>query len=152
MERLGMAVDVSHISEKGFWDVIEVARKPIIASHSCAKGLCPHYRNLTEAQFMAICEGGGVVGVNFYPLFLGGNNVHDIIKHILYFLSLGGENHIGFGSDFDGIPNLPEGISGAGDVDKIINALLRENISEEIVRKITYANMEKYFLKVLPKA
>lgn len=152
MEKLGMAVDVSHISEKGFWDVLETAKKPVIASHSCAAALCPHHRNLTDAQFVALCKNGGVAGVNFYPLFLGGNTVDDIVRHILHFLALGGENHIGFGSDFDGIQNLPEEICGAADFDKIINALLRGNISEEIVRKIAYTNMESYFLQILPAA
>ncbi len=150
MERLGMAVDISHISEKGFWDVMETAKKPVIASHSCAMQLCPHPRNLTDSQFTALCKNGGIVGVNFYPLFLGGNTVDDIVRHVLHFLSLGGENHIGFGSDFDGIKILPEKLHGVGDFDTIIEALLRGNISEEIVRKIAYKNMENYFLQTLP--
>ncbi|MBQ7032851.1 MAG: dipeptidase [Clostridia bacterium] len=150
MERLGMAVDVSHISEKGFWDVLDVAEKPVIASHSCAMQLCTHPRNLTDSQFEALCKNGGIVGVNFYPVFLGDTTIDSILRHFCHFLSLGGENHIGFGSDFDGISQLPQGISGASDFDKIINALLRENISEEIVRKIAYKNLENYFLKVLP--
>lgn len=151
MERLGIAVDVSHISEKGFWDVLEVAKKPVIASHSCAKALCSHQRNLTDEQFVALCKNGGVVGVNFYPLFLGGNNVEDIANHIFHFLSLGGEDHIGFGSDFDGIPDLPVGISGVANVYKIIDFLLHKNLPEEVVHKIAYSNMERYFAKTLPR-
>lgn len=151
MERLGIAVDVSHISEKGFWDVLKVARKPIIASHSCAKELCTHQRNLTDEQFVALCKNGGVVGVNFYPLFLGGNSIENVANHIFHFLSLGGEEHIGFGSDFDGIPDLPVGISGVSDVYKIVDFLLQKNLPEHIVHKIAYTNMEKYFIKTLPR-
>lgn len=151
MEWLGIAVDVSHISEKGFWDVLQVAQKPIIASHSCSKELCSHHRNLTDEQFVALCKNGGVVGVNFYPLFLGGNSIEDIANHIFHFLSLGGEDHIGFGSDFDGIPDLPLGISGVSDVYKIIDFLLQKNLPENIVRKIAYTNMQNYFIKILPR-
>lgn len=151
MEKLGMAVDVSHISEKGFWDVLECASKPIIASHSCSKHICSHPRNLSDEQFIGISKNGGVVGINFYPLFLGGNKMEDILNHIFHFLSLGGENHIGFGSDFDGIPFLPEGMKSVADLDKLINMLLQENISEGIVRKIAYQNLFNYFNEILPE-
>jgi len=151
MERLGMAVDVSHISESAFWDVMDIAAKPVIASHSCAKAVCPHVRNLTDAQFDALCKNGGIVGINFYPTFLGGDTIDDILRHIIHFLARGGEEHIGFGSDFDGVDRLPSGMQGAEDMHRLVERLLQENISENIVRKVIFQNMEQYFLRVLPK-
>ena len=150
MNHLGMAVDVSHLSEQGFWDVLEVTQKPIIASHSASKTLCAHTRNLSDEQVEAIIKTGGIIGINFYPTFLGGDSIEDIIRHILYFLDRGGENHIGFGSDFDGADALPKGISGNMDMYKIINALLRRNIREDIVQKLAFYNMKRYFTSVLP--
>ncbi len=150
MERLGMTVDVSHISEKGFWDTLEVAKKPVIASHSCSYAVHPHHRNLSDDQFCALCRTGGVVGINFYTDFLGGEHIEDIVRHIMHFLSLGGENHIGLGSDFDGIERLPIGICGVADTYKVLEALLQKNLPEEIVKKIAFGNMERYFAAVLP--
>ena len=150
MEALGIAVDVSHISEKGFWDVLEVATAPIIASHSCAKALCDHPRNLTDAQFGAICKNDGMVGINFFPDFLGGDRMEDVLRHILHFLELGGEDCIGLGSDFDGIPAAPQGLSGTCDMYALLERMLQENIPESIVKKVAYTNMERYFLRILP--
>lgn len=151
METLGMAVDVSHISEKGFWDVMETVKKPVIASHSCSKVLCKHPRNLTDAQFAAIRQNGGVVGVNFYPEFLGGESIDDVFRHIVHFLEEDGEDYVGFGSDFDGISSVPQGLSGAQDMYALIEQMLRGNIPETTVRKIAYGNMERYFLQILPQ-
>ncbi len=151
MERLGMAVDISHISEKGFWDVIDIAKKPVIASHSCAKTLCPHVRNLTDAQFDVLCENGGIVGINFYPTFLGGNTIDDILRHILHFLARGGKDYIGLGSDFDGVDRLPNGMCGTKDIYILAERLLKENLAESIVNQIFFQNMERYFLRILPK-
>ncbi len=152
MNRLGMAVDVSHLSERGFWDVLEITQKPIIASHSSAKAICSHDRNLTDMQFAALVKNDGVVGINFYPQFLGGNDIEDILRHILHFMELGGENHIGFGSDFDGVDVLPSGMRGNADIYKIIDIMLRHNIREDIVRKVAFENMKRYFTAVLPFA
>ncbi len=151
METLGMAVDVSHISEKGFWDVLETAKKPVIASHSCAKTLCNHPRNLTDAQFAALRKNRGILGINFYPEFLGGDSIDDVFRHIMHFLEEDGEDYIGFGSDFDGISSVPRGLSGARDMYALIDRMLRENIPETTVRKVAYTNMERYFLEILPQ-
>ncbi len=143
MNKLGMLIDVSHLSPKGFWDVIEYTNKPIIASHSNAIELCNHKRNLTAEQFKAIVSNGGVVGINFFPYFLNnkGEASHkDIIKHIEYFMGLGGENHIGLGSDFDGIDKTPRDINGIQDIDIIFNALLQLNYSQAQVNKIAGGN------------
>jgi len=150
MNRLGMMIDVSHMSEKGFYDVFEISKKPFIASHSNSKQLCPHSRNLTDNQFKALCIAGGVVGINLCPLFLGENpNIDTIIKHIEHFMSLGGENHVGIGADFDGIDSLPFGIHGCENISDILEKLLKLNYSENLVKKISSENFYNVFFKVL---
>jgi len=146
MERLGIVADVSHLNEKSFWEVIKNYKRPIIASHSNSKSLCPHVRNLTDEQFLAICRSDGCVGINFFPDFLTTKNTcnaEDIIHHIRHFLKLGGENHIGLGSDFDGTKTLPAGILGAEDMGKIITLLERAKIRDNVIDKITHENFER---------
>ena len=148
MNTLGMLVDVSHASEKTFWDVVETSGKPITASHSNAAAVCGHKRNLTDEQFRAICSMGGVVGINYYPLFVNNTNcagLDDVICHIEHFMSLGGEDHIGLGGDFDGIDTTPAGLDGVEDVYKLLDALLTRNYSEQQVKKIAGGN----FLRLL---
>ncbi len=107
MNELGIIVDVSHLSEGGFWDVADISRKPFIASHSCARALCDHSRNLTDAQLRAVAEHGGVVGVNFNSGFLNGREDYtpnaDIIRHMDYIRRKAGIESVALGSDFDGI-------------------------------------------------
>ena len=107
MEELGMLVDVSHLSEGGFWDVCERAKKPFLASHSCARALCDHPRDLTDRQLRALAERGGIVGVNFYSEFLEQGSrcarIEDILRHVEHIRSVAGEETVALGSDFDGI-------------------------------------------------
>ena len=152
MNNLGMMVDVSHLSEKGFWDVSETTEKPFIASHSNTRKYCKNKRNLTDEQIKEIIRQKGCIGINFYPVFLTDGQsakVYDIIKHTEHILSLGGENNVGFGSDFDGIDCLPEGIDGAESYEKIINEFLKLGYSEELLCKICYNNFINVFKKVL---
>lgn len=152
MQKIGMLVDVSHLNEESFWDVVSCMNRPFIASHSCSRALCDHPRNLTDGQFRAICEADGCVGINFYPEFLsaGGNaSIDDIICHIEHFLKLGGENHIGLGADFDGVDRLPEGIRGVQDVGKIFEGLQRRGHSRRTIEKIAYKNFAHVIAKVL---
>jgi membrane dipeptidase len=152
MNSLGMLVDVSHISEKGFWDVLELTRSPIIASHSNAQSICSHVRNLTDEQIKAIGKNGGVMGINFYPAFLNDSkkaSVTDIVNHIEHMASLVGCDYIGIGADFDGVEALPEGINGLQDVEKVINTLLKLNYSQEWVEKIAGLNFLRVIKSVL---
>lgn len=107
MNRLGMLIDVSHLSEGGFNDVAEHSKKPFVASHSCARALCNHQRNLTDKQLKAIGDKGGLIGVNFCAAFLregaGYSSIEDIVSHTVYMADKAGVESIGFGSDFDGI-------------------------------------------------
>ena len=101
MNELGMAVDVSHLNDKSFFKVIDCAQKPI-ATHSNCRAVCDVLRNLTDLQIKLICEKGGIIGLNFYPLFLGDNPMQKIYENIYRLCDMGYENNIAIGSDFDG--------------------------------------------------
>jgi len=139
--------DVSHITEKGFWNVMEEADFPI-ASHSNVKALCNHPRNLTDEQMKALFNKGGVMGITFVPSFLnesGKASIADILKHIDYVCSLGGASHLGFGSDFDGIETTPKELTNYGDYPVLLNELLK-HYSEDVVKGFLFEN----FYKALP--
>lgn len=138
MDSLGIILDVSHMSQKSFYDAVKIFNKPICASHSNLKAVKNHPRNLTDEQFMIIKKSGGVAGINLYPLFLGA----DIKEQIDRFLALGGEDNIGLGCDFDGVDELPHGVHGIEDIEKLI---LNLPYSTEIREKLA----EKNFLRVL---
>ena len=150
MQELHMMVDVSHLSDEGFYDVAEITSKPFIASHSNSRTVCPHFRNLTDDQFKVLINRGGVAGINLCPDFLGADpSVDSVVRHIEHFASLGGENNIGIGADFDGIDSLPRGISGTEDLYKVFDRLLSLNYSQEQVDKIAFSNMYRVFSEVL---
>ena len=149
MNRLGIVADVSHLSDKGFYDVAEIAEKPFIASHSNSRALCPHPRNLTDDMFRLLIKKGGVTGINFYHRFLradgGAASIDDILRHIEHFMALGGQKNVGIGTDFDGIDYPPEEIAGTRELGKLCDALLRINYPETLVRDIMAGNMERAF-------
>ncbi|MFV9568253.1 dipeptidase [Thermoanaerobacter mathranii] len=152
MNRLGMIVDVSHLNEKGFWDVVELSEKPIIASHSNAKTLCSHRRNLTDEQIKAIAQKGGVIGINFAPQFLrdeGQATLEDVLNHIDYICELVGEDYVGFGSDFDGIESTPEGLKDISYFPAILEGLIKRGYTQEQIAKITHKNFENLIKKIL---
>ena len=142
MERLGMIVDVSHLSEGGFWDVAKYGRKPFVASHSCARALCGHERNLTDEQLRCVAEKGGVVGVNFYSEFLRDGCPHasteDILWHIDHMLNIMGEEHVALGSDFDGIDCTLD-LADFGMMGDLVKAL-ESRYSPALVEKILSKN------------
>lgn len=149
MNEIHMLVDVSHLNDKSFYEVAELSNMPVIASHSCSRSVCNHVRNLTDDMFNIIVKSGGCVGINLYPVFLTKTKhavIDDAVRHIEHFMSLGGENSIGIGSDFDGVDGcLPEGISGCGDLYKLFDRLLSLNYSEEQVNKISHRNFVRIF-------
>ncbi|MBT2728720.1 dipeptidase [Bacillus sp. ISL-75] len=133
--------DVSHLSDKGIWEVIELAKYPI-ASHSNARALCNHLRNLTDEQATAMFAKGGLIHVVYNPPFVkefGEVTVPDLVKHIDHFCSLGGVKQIGFGSDFDGISTFITNLEDASKSQNLINELLKY-YSEEVVRGFAYQN------------
>lgn len=153
MNRLGMLVDVSHISTAGFWSVIETSTKPIIATHSNAKSLCSHPRNLNDEQIKALAQNGGLTGITFAGQFLEEDwcnaCIESVYKHIDYMLNLiGNDDHIGFGSDFDGISHPPYNIQGVQDYKPLIE-YLSKYYSDETINKITHQNVINLLQKVL---
>lgn len=141
-------IDVSHLSEQGFWDVIETADHPY-ASHSNTYSLCPHPRNLRDDQIKALIELKSVIGITFVPPFLSCSDfadLTDILRHLDYVCSLGGEDHVGFGSDFDGITTTVKGLESQKAYPNLINELLKYYSASQ-VEKFLYKNM----VKRLPK-
>ncbi|EDL63131.1 dipeptidase [Bacillus sp. SG-1] len=140
--------DVSHLCERSFWDTIEITKYPI-ASHSNTFRHCGHPRNLKDDQIKALIKKDGVMGLTFVPPFLnqgGEADVSDILRHLDHVCSLGGENHVGFGSDFDGISQTVEGLSCYREYDNLVGSL-QKNYSESQVKKFLFEN----FYETLPE-
>jgi membrane dipeptidase len=206
MNRLGMMVDVSHVSDATFWDVLKTTHAPILASHSSARALSDSPRNLTDEQLRAVATNNGLVMVNFYPAFLHdawregwaatrkerealyaeagaafverGEPVpygvplrvdrafyaehlqqtlpmapfHSLIDHIDHVAKVAGIDHVGLGSDFDGFPILPEGMSSAGDLPKITEALESRGYTAEQLKKLLGGNLLRVFGEVQAEA
>lgn len=148
MNRLGMLIDVSHLSEAGFWDVLKDTVKPIAATHSCCRALCDHPRNLTDDQLLALKKNNGIVGINFYPGFLDKNlpaTINTVIAHIEHAVNIAGADHVGIGADFDGIEKTPQGLEDVTRLPEITNILLKRGWNEIDIKKIMGGN----FLRVL---
>lgn len=143
-QRLGILVDVSHCSEQAFFDICEIAEKPIAASHSNCRALCRHPRNLTDDQLRVLFQLGGFVGLNFYPIFLredGSAEIDDICRHYEHICELGGIDHVGFGADWDGVEMLPKGIGGIDDVTKIIERLTELGAPDAAIANLSSATI-----------
>ena len=154
MNRLGIIVDVSHLNEKSFWDVIEVSNKPVIASHSNAWEICHHDRNLKDDQIEAIKESGGTIGLNLCISFLKEGaekpekvGFKQIIQHINYIVEKAGIDHLTLGSDFDGA-RVPEVIKDVSYYPNLLRILEEEGFSSEDIEKITHKNIERVIKKV----
>lgn len=151
MNRLHMAVDVSHLSDAGFYDVAEVSDAPFVASHSNARRLCKNLRNLTDEMIDIIAKRGGLIGLNFFREFLrddGEAHISDILRHADYMLSRGCERCLCLGSDFDGCEIVPD-MTGVESMADLYEAFLRLNYSEDLVRDIFYNNAYAYFAKYI---
>jgi len=145
MNRLGMLVDVSHLSDGGFWDIIALSQKPFIASHSNCRALCRHPRNLTDEQIRALADKGGAVGVNFVPEFLTEDGerqsrVEDICRHVLHLVDVGGEDCAALGSDFDGMGGKLE-IGSPAEMDRLFDALRARGLTERQIEKVARLNV-----------
>jgi membrane dipeptidase len=197
MNRLGMMVDISHVADKTFYRTLILTRAPVIASHSSARALTNHPRNMTDDMLRALAVNGGVVQANFFSAFIsedwrkaweaqkpereaaekaaeekakaeGKPWVYDqeeamdkefaakiprpplstLIDHIDHMVKVAGIDHVGIGSDFDGIPSAPEGIDSAADLPKITAALKQRGYSEADCRKIMSGNLLRVFAQV----
>lgn len=155
MESLGMIIDVSHLSDDGIYDVYNNTSKPFIASHSNARNVCSHQRNLTDDMIKKIGERGGVIGVNFYSSFLNNNykfsdisKIEDIINHIKYIYNIGGIDCVGIGSDFDGI-DCPLEFENSSKMQLIYDEMKKSGFREEDIEKVFYKNALRLFKELL---
>ncbi len=145
MNELGMIVDVSHLSDGGFWDCIRISKAPVCASHSNARALCSHPRNLSDYMIRALAEKGGVAGLNFYPAFLTGTDeavLDDIARHAVYMIQCGGEDVIAIGTDFDGFDNKgrDKWIGHVREMGLVWEAMKNRGITERQLDKIMSGN------------
>jgi len=151
MNSLGMIVDVSHLSDEGFYDVAEIASKPFVASHSNARAITHNYRNLTDDMIKLLGEKGGVTGINFEKSFLGNRNisaVEDMVTHIKHIVNVGGMEVVAMGTDFDGISQELE-IRNIGEIEKLIVALKRQGFTEGQLDKLLYKNSLRVIKDIL---
>ena len=150
---LGIMVDLSHMNENGFWEVVELSQAPIVASHSGAHALCPSPRNLTDYQLKAIGDSGGIVGVNFARSFLRADGLGDeptpmteIVRHVEYIAEKIGVDHVAFGSDFDGT-QVPQDLEDASGLQKLLGALKEAGFKKKDRKKIAHGNWVRILKK-----
>jgi membrane dipeptidase len=194
MNRLGMMVDISHVSDETFWAVVRIARAPVIASHSSARAISPHPRNMTDDMLRAVGKNGGVVMVNFFDAFLDADSARELaassalqglikvlypwdyakidkavetwitknqkkrrvplallVEHIEHIAAVAGIDHVGLGSDFDGLPTLesvPIGMDDVSALPALTAALVRRGHSDEEIRKILGKNLLRVMREV----
>lgn len=152
MNKLGMIIDVSHLSERSFWDCIDVSEHPIIASHSNARALCGHVRNLTDQQIQALAGQGGVMGINLSSEFLvddGQASIADVVRHIEHICTLVGPGHVGLGADFDGITTPPHDLPDAGHLPALTAALVNKGFDEHTIRGFLGENFMRVIERVI---
>lgn len=150
MEDLGIIVDVSHLNDRGFYDVASMATRPFIASHSNARAVCGHPRNLTDDQIRIVAGQGGLIGLNLYHLFLGevegGSLFPTIERHLARILELGGEDVLAMGCDYDGA-EIPPALDRVDKLEALYAYLLDQGFSQRLADKIFYQNACGYFTK-----
>ena len=144
--RLRILIDLSHLNERGFWDVAAISNAPLVATHSNAHALSPHSRNLTDKQLAAIRETGGMVGVNFATSFLRPDGRQDadtpielVVEHLEHMLKHVGEDGVGFGSDFDGA-KIPAGIGNAAGLQNLVEVMRTRGYGEPLIEKLCFRN------------
>lgn len=150
--RLGIAIDVSHLNDRGFFQVLDRAQR-VFATHSNARAVCAHPRNLTDEMLRALFSRQSGCGINFYPPFLnesGKAGVFDIVRHVEHIMELGGEKHLFFGADFDGIETMPDGCDGLHFLPEVYHALEKEGITSQVLDDLCYGNLERLMLRFLP--
>lgn len=165
MNRLGMIVDVAHVSDETFYDVIKCSKAPIVSTHSCCRALASHRRNMTDDMIRTLADHGGVIQINFYPVFLSDlyasfyevkgekasprPGVSDVVNHIDHAVKVGGIEHVGIGTDFDGIEITPKGLEDISKLPKVFDQLKRKGYSEDQIELIAGKNFLRAFNDVI---
>jgi membrane dipeptidase len=165
MNRLGMIVDVAHVSDETFYDVIKCSKAPIVSTHSCCRALASHRRNMTDDMIRTLADHGGVIQINFYPVFLSDlyasfyevkgekasprPGVSDVVNHIYHAVKVGGIEHVGIGTDFDGIEVTPKGLEDISKLPKVFDQLKRKGYSEDQIELIAGKNFLRTFNDVI---
>jgi membrane dipeptidase len=153
MNNIGMVVDVSHLSDPGFFDVIETTTKPVIASHSNCRAICNHRRNLTDDMIKTLADNGGVMGMNFSAAFVDENKekatLERVLDHVDHVVKVASVDHVGIGSDFDGIENTPKGLEDVTRMPYLTEGLLKRGYKEDDIRKILGENFLRVFSEVI---
>jgi membrane dipeptidase len=144
--QLRILIDLSHINERGFWDIAAISNAPLVATHSNAHALSPHSRNLTDKQLAAIRDSGGLVGINFATSFLRPDGTRDadasidlVVDHLAHMLEHVGEDGVGFGSDFDGA-KIPSGIGAAAGLQNLVEVMRTRGFGEPLIEKVCFRN------------
>jgi membrane dipeptidase len=152
--RLGVMLDLSHLNERGFWDVARITEAPLVASHSNAHALCPATRNLTDRQLDAIRDSDGMVGVNFAVAFLREDGkeeentpIETVVRHVDYLVERIGIQHVGFGSDFDGA-KVPRGIGDVSGLPRLLGTLRDHGYDDDALRKLGHENWVRVLGKI----
>jgi membrane dipeptidase len=150
MGELGIVLDLAHIAEPGFWDALECSAGPVVATHANVHALHAHARNLRDDQIRAIAQRGGLVGITYVPGFLAreGADLSDVLDHIDYVVQLVGDDHVGLGSDFDGITTPPTRLSDVGQLPNLTAGMLARGYTEARVAKILGGNWQRLFAAV----
>ena len=141
-QRLGMIIDVSHISDEAFWDIMDITQAPVVATHSNSREICGHSRNLTDDMFREICKTGGVTGFNQYDAFVGNQpDMQTVCQHFLHFMELDPDaKHIALGGDLDGCESMSGGFTGVESYPKLADHLLMSGLSEDNLYDIYWNN------------
>jgi len=152
MNRLGMIVDLAHIAEKGFFDVLMASSHPVIVSHANARAICNHHRNLSDQQLRAIKENGGVVGLTLYPAFIHDKtpNLEILLNHFEHIAELIGTDYMGIGTDFDGMEGkMPEGLNDVSSLHLLVEGLRSRGFKENDLNKILFENYLRVIQKIM---
>ena len=151
MQELGIIVDVSHLSDGGFWDVAKISKKPFVASHSNARSLCGHTRNLTDDMLKALADAGGVTGINFFHKFLGSDetgSLAQMVSHVKHIRKVAGIDTLALGSDFDGFKGPCE-LANCSQFPQLTDALIKAGFSADELEKICWKNAMRVIQQIL---